>query len=243
MVAWRRIVAGTSAPRFLTLAAGGSAAAFAALVFATSLELADLMRNATFGVELTVGMIAVFATLATEAFTATGRAFMTWPRGKQVLATTVLGALPAACLWPYVALAIGTDHGSPTWCGTVRAARAIASSRSILSCTGRLNGESGTIGACRTLTDAQAIFEARHGRYANDLEELLQENLISGPFPRRAFGYVIAMKGTERAWHATAEPGCLQCLRGSRFFYVDESGFIRFSTTGRAGPKSQAIGE
>lgn len=60
------------------------------------------------------------------------------------------------------------------------------------------------------------------------------------PDPR--LGYRFEGTGGADRWSAVAVPRCAVCMKGARSFHADESGIIRCSTTGVAGPESPEVG-
>jgi type IV pilus assembly protein PilA len=111
------------------------------------------------------------------------------------------------------------------------------------------SNEAAAIGALRTLTTAQALF--REGDkdkdttldYATSLTELESTKLIDGVLGKgQKQGYNFVVAGADQfTWSCTAGPAS-PGKSGDRYFFVDESGVIRFSTTTTAGTGDQAIG-
>jgi RNA polymerase sigma-70 factor (ECF subfamily) len=109
--------------------------------------------------------------------------------------------------------------------------------------------EAAAIGALRTLTTAQALF--REGDkdqdnvldYAPSLLDLERCGLIDVALGSgRKQGFDFRIEGaSDFTWSATADPS-VPGVTADRHFFVDESGVIRFSTTGPAGASSIAIG-
>lgn len=116
-----------------------------------------------------------------------------------------------------------------------------------IRCSGRTGYEAAVIGNMRTLATAQALFREgdKDGNgvldYAASLADLERVRLIApGSFERT--GYAFTLLAGTTTWSATAVPSCPLCTKGCRSFFVDETGVIRFSTTGPAGRASVAIG-
>ena len=113
------------------------------------------------------------------------------------------------------------------------------------------SNEAAAIGALRTLTTAQALF--REGDkdkdttldYATTMGELKTANLIDGVLGSGTKqGYVFTVGsagGAQFTWSATASPAS-PGKSGDRYFFVDESGVIRFATTAVATSTDTAIG-
>jgi hypothetical protein len=104
-------------------------------------------------------------------------------------------------------------------------------------------------GGLREITSAQALFREqdadRDGAldYATSLAELRSANLIDAVLARgRKDGYEFKIHGGDMfTWSATASP-IERDETGDRWGFIDESGVIRFSTTGPAGPGDREIG-
>ena len=112
------------------------------------------------------------------------------------------------------------------------------------------SNEAAAIGALRTLTTAQALF--REGDkdkdttldYATGLAELKTANLIDGVLgsgTKQGYQFVITSTSAQFTWSATASPAA-PGKSGDRYFFVDESGVIRFATTAAATSTDTAIG-
>jgi hypothetical protein len=109
--------------------------------------------------------------------------------------------------------------------------------------------EGRAIAALRTLTTAQALFREgdKDGSgvrdYARDLEALQRAGLLdeeTAMGTRESYRFRILAAG-EETWSATAEP-VEPSKYADRSFFVDETGVIRFSTSGPASATSTAIG-
>jgi hypothetical protein len=115
---------------------------------------------------------------------------------------------------------------------------------------GRLeSNEAAAIGALRTLTTAQSLFregdEDKNGvlDYASSLKILGKVGVIDRVLASgKKQGYVFKiLEASQFTWSATAEPAT-PGASGKRSFFVDESGVIRFSTSGAASSLSSPIG-
>jgi hypothetical protein len=113
----------------------------------------------------------------------------------------------------------------------------------------RGSNEASAIGALRTLTTAQSLFREgdkdKNGLldYSGSLEQLGKLSLIDGVLAsgkKQGYRFVILQAG-QFTWSATAEP-VMPGETGKRSFFVDESGVIRFSTSGEATSLSSPVG-
>ena len=110
--------------------------------------------------------------------------------------------------------------------------------------------EASAISSLRTLVSAQAMFyqDDREGDgaydYADSLTELEHADMIDNVLGTgRKSGYCfILFSHVSSTWHAHAEPA-LPGETGSRAFYIDETGILRFTTSSRlsADQRSQPI--
>jgi len=109
--------------------------------------------------------------------------------------------------------------------------------------------ESSAIAAIRTLTTAQALFREgdkdRNGvlDYARSLRDLQDGGLVDDTLGRGEWrGYRLTIHhASQFEWRGAADP-IERGVTGGRSFFVDESGVIRFSTTGPAAAESRPIG-
>jgi hypothetical protein len=110
----------------------------------------------------------------------------------------------------------------------------------------RSGNEATTIGCLRTLTTAQAIFRERSGpspRYAGSLAALQGARYIDailGSGTRQGYTFAV-LQADALTWSAVASP-IRSGRTGDRWFFVDQTGVIRFSTTGAASSLSTPIG-
>lgn len=111
------------------------------------------------------------------------------------------------------------------------------------------SNEAAAIGALRTVSTAQAMFREGDkdgdGRlnYATSLAELSTFNLVDdvlGAGTKQGYSFTILGASTFE-WSAAADP-VVPGSSGDRYFFVDESGVIRFSTTTTATSTSSPIG-
>lgn len=95
--------------------------------------------------------------------------------------------------------------------------------------------EGAAIGYMRTWTSAQELYYQRHNVYASDDAQLVAEGLIGNPDPDR-MGYTFSMgnpPGSRDIWWGRGSP-TTPGVTGDRYFYIDLSGVIRYSTAGEA---------
>jgi prepilin-type N-terminal cleavage/methylation domain-containing protein len=110
--------------------------------------------------------------------------------------------------------------------------------------------ESSAISSLRTLVTVQSLFRDKDkdedgaANYAISLEALEDAGLIDSVLSSgQKQGYFFQMNtdSSRFAWSATAKPAA-EDLSGNRYFFVDESGVIRFKTDGEAGPSDTPVG-
>ena len=103
--------------------------------------------------------------------------------------------------------------------------------------------EATAISYIRSWTTAQELYHIRHGVYADADEQLMNEGLIDGRGDADYHGYTFNLdnpSGSQYNWWGTATPES-PGVTGSRWFYVDQSGVIRYSTSGPADDTSPAL--
>lgn len=102
--------------------------------------------------------------------------------------------------------------------------------------------EAAAIAHIRTWSSAQEIYLTRHGIYASSEEELVADGLVGTPDPEQ-LGYVFSIdnpSGLRDRWWGSArpqEPG----VSGDRYFYIDQTGAIRWSREGPATAESPPL--
>lgn len=113
-----------------------------------------------------------------------------------------------------------------------------------LSGVNKLALEASAISYLRTWPAAQELYRLRFGSYADADQQIVLEQFVGNPDPDR-FGYVFSLDnpaGMTTHWWGQAwpkDPG----VTGDRWFYVDITGVIRYSTTGPANASSIPLGE
>ncbi|NCF55928.1 MAG: prepilin-type N-terminal cleavage/methylation domain-containing protein [Planctomycetia bacterium] len=107
-----------------------------------------------------------------------------------------------------------------------------------------LNGgrEAAAIGSMRTLSTAAEQYRLRQGSYPSDLEDLaaVDPALVDSELANGLRnGYNFQLSGQQSTFDCFADP---ISENGSRFFFVDETGVIRQSDSGTAGPGDHPVG-
>lgn len=113
-----------------------------------------------------------------------------------------------------------------------------------LSATQKAAYEASAIAYMRTWPAAQELYKIRFGSYADADQQIVIEEIVGNPDPDR-FGYIFAFDnppGSTGSWWGRAWPKEAG-VTGSRWFYIDITGVIRYSTTGQAGPTSTPLGK
>jgi hypothetical protein len=91
------------------------------------------------------------------------------------------------------------------------------------------------------LTTVSEQYRTRFQSYSTSLANLQTENYIDNVLGSGAkSGYTFTYTGAVNTWSCTANP-TTKGTTGDRFFFVDQSGVIRFSSTGAATATSGAI--
>lgn len=101
--------------------------------------------------------------------------------------------------------------------------------------------ETSAIGSLRIIKGAEEMYRTRNGRYAT-MAELLGANLIDESFSgadRSGYTFTDVSAPTASTYEVTAEPA--SASEGGRFFFMDHSGVIRFSTAGSADDSSPPV--
>ncbi len=106
----------------------------------------------------------------------------------------------------------------------------------------RMSGnEASAISSLRTLTTVNEQYRTRFGAYAGALGDLQAEGYIDNVLGGGAkSGYDFTYTGAGVVWDTTADPTIVG-RTGERFFFVDESGVIRFDTSATATAASNPI--
>ena len=103
--------------------------------------------------------------------------------------------------------------------------------------------EAAAITYIRSWTSAQELYFLRHNVYADADNQLFDEGLIDGHDPADSHGYTFLLgnpAGSQYTWWGRGwpdKPG----ETGDRFFYIDQTGVIRHSTSGQADSNSPPL--
>ncbi len=101
------------------------------------------------------------------------------------------------------------------------------------------------LGHIRALTSAQNVFHSEHGRYASTLRELgaVQANFLDANWAACIkSGYSYALNATTDSYTITASP-ILYETTGTKYFFTDCSGIVRFELAGGACRYSAPVDE
>ena len=103
--------------------------------------------------------------------------------------------------------------------------------------------EASAISSLRSITTGQFIYWSNgRSEFAATLADLEAEGLAdSGLGSGEKDGYTFTVAGVGVTYTAHADP--VSNRTGTRYFFTDESGVIRFALGGQAGPGSPALGE
>ena len=105
----------------------------------------------------------------------------------------------------------------------------------------KAGNEASAISSLRTLTTVNEQYRTRFQSYSTNLANLQTENYIDNVLGSGTkSGYTFTYAGGVNTWTCTADP-TTKGTTGDRFFFVDQSGVIRFSSTGTASATSSAI--
>ena len=104
--------------------------------------------------------------------------------------------------------------------------------------------EASAITYMRSWTAAQELYHTRYGSYADADNQLFNEGLISGRAPADTHGYIFSIDnqpGSQYTWWGKGWP-MTPGVTGMRWFYIDQTGVIRYSTSGNATAASPPLG-
>lgn len=96
--------------------------------------------------------------------------------------------------------------------------------------------EAAAISYLRSWTTAQELYITKYGSYADTDGQLFDDGLISVKPTADSHGYTFAVDNppnTQYTWWGTEWPDT-PGTTGSRWFFIDQTGVIRYSTTGNA---------
>jgi type II secretory pathway pseudopilin PulG len=101
--------------------------------------------------------------------------------------------------------------------------------------------ESAVVSSLRTVSSGQAVYSNRFGRFGT-LDELVATGIVDETFQNtNRRGYVFANSIADPdSWSLNASPQS-PGSSGDRYFFIDETGVIRFSYAGAAGSSDDAV--
>ena len=103
--------------------------------------------------------------------------------------------------------------------------------------------EAVAISYMRSWSAAQELYHTNLGCYADADNQLFDEGLINGHNPANSHGYTFSLDnppGTKYTWWGKAVPDNAG-ETGTRWFYIDQGGVIRWSTSGEANSNSPPL--
>jgi len=105
----------------------------------------------------------------------------------------------------------------------------------------KAGNEASAISSLRTMTTVNEQYRTRFGAYADALATLNTEGYIDNVLSTGAkSGYTFGYTGGANTWSCTADPTD-PTVTGDRYFFVDQSGVIRFNAAAQAGAGDNAI--
>jgi prepilin-type N-terminal cleavage/methylation domain-containing protein len=101
--------------------------------------------------------------------------------------------------------------------------------------------EASAVSSLRTLTTVVETYRSRFRSYPASLGDLLSANYIDDALGSGTkAGYAFSFTGTTNTWSCAADP-VTPGITGERYFFVNQTGVIRFSSTGTATSTSTPI--
>ncbi len=94
--------------------------------------------------------------------------------------------------------------------------------------------EAVAISYMRSWSAAQELYHTNHGCYADADNQLFDEGLVDGHNPADSHGYTFSLdnpSGSKYTWWGRASPD-IPGETGTRWFFIDQTGVIRGSTSG-----------
>jgi len=95
----------------------------------------------------------------------------------------------------------------------------------------------------RSWSAAQEPYHTNHGCYADADNQLFDEGLIDGHNPANTHGYTFSLDnppGSQYTWWGRASPD-IPGETGTRWFYIDQTGVMRWSTSGAVNSNSPPL--
>ena len=105
--------------------------------------------------------------------------------------------------------------------------------------------ETTAISYLRTWVSAQEIYHLKYGAYADADDQLFDEGLIGSKPAADSHGYTFTVDnppGSQHTWWGAGGPD-IPGQTGTRYFFVDQSGVIRYSTSSTATASSTPLGD
>ena len=101
--------------------------------------------------------------------------------------------------------------------------------------------EAAAIAYIRNWSSAQEIYLTLHQSYATSNDQLVGDGLVTPADPSRlGYTFLLSAEGTARAWSGTAAPAD-PGVTGDRYFFLDQSGVIRWMRGGAADVSSPPL--
>ncbi|MFZ0429820.1 MAG: prepilin-type N-terminal cleavage/methylation domain-containing protein [Acidobacteriota bacterium] len=101
--------------------------------------------------------------------------------------------------------------------------------------------EAAAIAYVRTWSSAQEIYLTLHQSYATSNDQLVADGLVTEADPSRlGYMFVLSDEGNSLAWSGTAAPA-ENGVTGDRFFFLDQTGVIRWARGGPADASSPPL--
>lgn len=112
------------------------------------------------------------------------------------------------------------------------------------------SNESAAISNLKTILGAQIAYNAARGQYADSFDLLTQESTAGGPpflegdwtGVKQGYVYTLAADDPTVDFQCNADPQA-PGQSGERYFFINSSGTIRYSTSGQADETSTPLGE
>ena len=103
--------------------------------------------------------------------------------------------------------------------------------------------EAVAISYMRSWSAAQELYHTNHGCYADDNNQFFDEGLIGGRNTANSHGYAFSLDnppGSQYTWWGRASPD-IPGETGTRWFYIDQTGVMRGSTSSAANSNSPPL--
>ncbi len=103
--------------------------------------------------------------------------------------------------------------------------------------------EAVAISYMRSWSAAQELYHTNHGCYADADNQLFDQGLIGGHNSANSHGYTFSLDnplGSQYTWWGRASPD-IPGESGTRWFYIDQTGVMRWSTSGAINSNSPPL--